>query len=153
MFLGVTSRPGSCPVSSFSASATCICVTPHENLFCCFKNMVRFTVINEDYQLKQNWTTNRKFWFRYNRMIPFYIMHNRIYRLAKIEFASFVDASLSRGSLHIFRRPLKFDVPILVYENSREPTAHAWRSHIRFCKRYSSNKQHLFLVNSTLSGL
>jgi hypothetical protein len=74
-------------------------------------------------------------------MIPFYIMHNRIYRLAKIEFASFVDASLSRGSLHIVRRPLKFDVPILVCENSREPTAHARRNHIRFCKRYSSIKQ------------
>jgi hypothetical protein len=65
-------------------------------------------------------------------MIPFYIMHNRIYRLAKIEFASFVDASLSRGSLHIVRRPLRFDVPILVYENSREPTAPARRNHIRF---------------------
>ncbi len=75
-------------------------------------------------------------------MIPFYLMHNRIYRLAKIEFASFVDASLSRGSLHIVRRPLKFDVPILVCENSREPTAHARRNHIRFRKRYSSIKQH-----------
>ena len=49
-------------------------------------------------------------------MIPVYLMHNRIYRLAKIEFASFVDASLSRGSLHIVRRPLKSDVPILVCE-------------------------------------
>jgi hypothetical protein len=75
-------------------------------------------------------------------MIPFYIMHNRIYRLAKIEFASFVDATLSRGSLHIVRRPLKFDVPILVCENSREPTAHARRNHIRLRKRYSSIKQH-----------
>jgi hypothetical protein len=75
-----------------------------------------------------------------NRMIPFYLMHNRIYRLAKIEFASFVEASLSRGSLHIVRRPLKFDVPILVCENSREPTARARRNHIRFRKRYSSIK-------------
>jgi hypothetical protein len=69
-------------------------------------------------------------------------MHNRIYRLAKIEFASFVDASLSRGSLHIVRRPLKSDVPILVCENSREPTAHARRNHIRLRKLYSSIKQH-----------
>jgi len=65
-------------------------------------------------------------------MIPVYLMHNRIYRLAKIEFASFVDASLSRGSLHIVRRPLKSDVPILVCENSREPATHVRRNHIRF---------------------
>ncbi len=77
-----------------------------------------------------------------NRMIPFYLMHNRIFRLAKIEFASFVDASLSRGSLHIVRRPLKCDVTILVCENSREPTTRARRNHIRSRKRYSSIKQH-----------
>jgi hypothetical protein len=75
-------------------------------------------------------------------MIPIYLMHNRIYCLAKIEFASFVDASLSRGSLHIVQRPLKSDVPILVCENSREPTMHVRRNHIRFHKRYSSIKQH-----------
>jgi hypothetical protein len=75
-------------------------------------------------------------------MIPVSLMHNRIYCLAKIEFASFVDASLSRGSLHIVRRPLKTDVPILVCENSCEPTTHVRRNHIRFRKRYSSIKQH-----------
>jgi len=79
-------------------------------------------------------------------MIPVHLMHNRIYRLAKIEFASFVDASLSRGSPHIVRRPLKFDVPILVCENSREPTAHARRNHIRLRKRYSSIKQHFIFA-------
>jgi len=73
-------------------------------------------------------------------------MHNRIYCLAKIEFASFVDASLSRGSLHIVRRPLKSDVPILVCENSREPATHVRRNHIRFCKRYSSIKRHFIFV-------
>ena len=81
-------------------------------------------------------------------------MHNRIYRLAKIEFASFDDASLSRGSLHIVRRPLRFDVPILVYENSREPTAPARRNHIRFFASDTPQTHNtLFLVNSKLSGL
>jgi hypothetical protein len=65
-------------------------------------------------------------------MIPVPLMHNRIYRLAKIEFASFVDASLSCDSLHIVRRPLKSDVLILVCENSHELTTHVRRNHIRF---------------------
>ena len=83
-------------------------------------------------------------------MIPVYLMHNRIYRLAKIEFASFVDASLSRGSPHIVRRPLKFDVPILVCENSREPTTHVRRNHIRFRSDIPQSNNTLFLLNSTL---
>jgi hypothetical protein len=83
-------------------------------------------------------------------MIPVNLMHNRIYCLAKIEFASFVDASLSRGSLHIVRRPLKSDVPILVCENSHEPAKHVRRNHIRFCKRYSLSKRHFISLSFSL---
>jgi len=83
-------------------------------------------------------------------MIPVHLMHNRIYRLAKIEFASFVDASFSRGSLHIVRRPLKLMFQSLYVKTVASQQRMSEGIIFGSASDIPQSNNTLFLVNSTL---